>query len=149
MWLTGFIAVVFIVMGGIFADFNTQSIQANADAETQVIAGNMMVYRNAVLAYAEANPGVTGQVSDSNLALPAWFAHVNGVANYVNAGKGYVFYPNSQNGLAYTILKMSNNSINVGIDQNGYVVSPLPLSGPSTIPVPAAIPNGAVVIANG
>jgi hypothetical protein len=50
--------------------------------------------------------------------------------------------------LPYLIAKKLDGSINVGINQGGYLVNPLSTTNTSTpIALPAAIPTGSVVIA--
>jgi hypothetical protein len=115
--------------------------------EAAAIAGNLAVYRNAVLTYAQANPGVTGSVSDSSLSLPTWFSKITGVSNYVSAGRGHVYYSTPTPEGAYLILKASNNTIRAGLMRSGYLYNPL--SGSTSISLPAAIPEGSVVYADG
>lgn len=115
--------------------------------EATAVSGNMAVYRNSVVNYARSNPGVTGSVADASLGLPTWFVRINGVNNYVAAGKGYVYYPTSQPEAAYLILKSSNNSIHAGINRGGYLYNPI--SGTTAITLPAAIPDGSVVYGDG
>ena len=127
--------------------YNAQTLSAaNAQGEASAISGNMLVYHRYVVAYAVANPGVTGAVADGSLGLPAWFSRNTGVANYVASGKGYTYYLSAPAGLAYQILGDTNNSIYAGINQGGTVTNPL--SGASAIAVPVAIPDGAVVYGN-
>lgn len=122
--------------------------QANATtSEAVAIGGNMSLYRNAVVTYTRANTGMTGSVADTSLTLPTWFNHMPAVQNYVTGGKGYVYFTATQPELAYMILKSSNNSILTGIKRGGVLYNPL--SGTTSIILPAVIPDGSVVYADG
>lgn len=145
-WVVSIFFLIATFVGSLLM-YNTETLSvANAQGEMAAISGNMAVYHGYVVTYAQANVGVTGAVSDAALGLPSWFNKTSGVANYVTGGKGYVYYTNAPGELAYQLLKDTNNSIYVGIKQSGYVTSPL--SGTSSIAVPAAIPDGVVVYAN-
>lgn len=137
-----------LVCGTLITQTNTRAVQNASSTEATAIAGSMRVYRNAVVAYAAAHPATTGAVADASLALPSWFNKFNGVSNYVAAGKAYVYYTATQPQLTYLIVKASNNSINAGIKQGGNLINPLSSTNTSIpISLPAAIPDGSVVIA--
>lgn len=144
------VVTIFLIIATVVSSityYNAETLStANVQGEASAISGNMLVYHTYVVTYAVANPGVTGAVADASLGLPAWFSRNTGVSNYVTGGKGYTFYLNAPAGLAYQVLSDTNNSIYAGIKQAGTVTNPL--SGASTIAVPAAIPDGAVVYAN-
>lgn len=127
---------------------NQHTLDINAKTgEASAVSGNLAVYRNSVVNYARSNPGVTGAVADTALGLPTWFVRINGVNNYVAGGKGYVYYSTSRPEAAYMIVKSSNNSIHAGINHGGYLYNPI--SGTTTITLPAAIPDGSVVYGDG
>jgi len=134
-----------------FAGMMFQSNRANEVAadtnEAAAINGNIRVYRNAVVTYAANNPTANGTISDAALNLPTWFVHMPEVQNVVVAGKAYVFYSTPIPGLAYEIVKSTNNSILVGINRGGFLANPL--SGNTGISLPAAIPEGSIVYAAG
>lgn len=146
MWFMSIFFAVAISVGALVMSnvrtFDTQ----NLAGESAAVSGSMAVYRNYVVNYAIAHPATTGAVADASLGLPAWLTKASGVANYVTGGKGYVYYTNPPPELVQRLMSDSKNSILVGINQGGYVTNPL--SGVSTIPVPAAIPAGAVVYAS-
>lgn len=145
-WVYTIIFLIAVLVGGLMLQ-NAETLSAdNAQGEVAAISGNMVVYHNYVVLYAQAHSGVTGVVSDAALGLPAWFNHNTGVLNYVSGGKGYVYYVNAPGGLAHQLLQDSKNSIFVGVKQSGVVASPL--SGVGTITVPAAIPDGVTIYAN-
>lgn len=148
MWGAIFVFFVALITGTLMTQNSAATAADSQRAEAAAIAGSMQVYRNPVIAYAQANPSATGTLSDASLTLPTWYARLNGVSNYVNAGKGYVYYIGTSPELAYQVLKATNNSINVGINQGGNLVNPISSTN-TTIPMtlPSAIPNGSVVIA--
>lgn len=143
------LVAIMLILGSVFSS-NVQFTQtANQTGEESAIAGNMAVYRNYVVAYAQNNPTITGVVPDGALGLPTWFSKQAGVANHVASGKAYVWYatpPPFGSALTYKLLQFSSNTINVGINRNGVLYNPL--AGNTGIPVPTAITNGCVVFAS-
>ena len=148
MWGAIFVFFVALITGTLMTQNSTNTAVDSQRTEAAAIAGSMQVYRNSVLAYAQANPSVSGAVPDGNLALPSWYARLNGISNYISTGKGYVYYTGRSPELAYQVLKATNNSINVGINQGGNLANPISTTN-TTIPIalPGAIPNGSIVIA--
>lgn len=108
-----------------------------------------MVYRNFVTAYALANNTATGTIADSALGLPGWYNRIVSIRNYVENGKGYVYFSQgNQSDMAYAIVKLGNQAINAGIKTNGVLVNPMSTTNyVSPLTLPAAIPDGSVVIA--
>lgn len=124
---------------------NTSSQQqAFLSAQASSVTTNMMVYKSAVTDYATANPTYTGTIADASLTLPAWFTKMTGVTNYISAGTAYVYYTAATPGLADQLLQATNNSITTGIKRSGQLVNPFLYT--TSISLPAAIPNGAVVL---
>ena len=144
MWIFGLLFAVIGYFGYIQFQNITATEQFNNSSEVAAIAGNMLVYRGAVLDYAKANTGFTGTIGDSNLTtLPSWYVHMAGVNNYINAGVAYIYYTNPNQALAYRLVKQTQ-SYNAGIQRSGFLYNPL--GGVSVIPVPTPqIPEGAVV----
>lgn len=142
------LAAVLALVGTLLLQTGSRtSINANT-TEAAAIAGNMMVYRNAVSPYARNNPAAVGTVLDSAFGLPGWYQRISGVNHYLNAGTGYVYFSSSRPELTYQILKASNNAISTGIKQGGYLINPLSATNYFTpISLPSAIPDGSVVYA--
>ncbi|KAG0166437.1 hypothetical protein DFQ30_007202 [Apophysomyces sp. BC1015] len=136
-----------LFLGAVFMQTQHKQESNAAIGEATAIGGNMGVYRNAVVNYARANTGVTSSVADTALGLPTWFNHMPTIGNYVTGGKGYVYFSTATPELAYLILKQSNNSVLTGIKRSGVLYNPL--SGTTSIALPAAIPDGSVVYADG
>lgn len=120
--------------------------EAGKKGEVMALSGNMAVYQSYVVAYAQSNPTATGSIPDASLGLPAWFNKDSRLLNYVSGGKGYTYVSNAPAELSYQLLQDTNNSIFVGVVTAGNVTNPM--SGSSTIPIPAAIPNGVTIYAN-
>lgn len=140
-------AVLALVGTLLLQNISRTNVNANT-TEAAAIAGNMMVYRNAVSPYARNNPAAVGTVIDSALSLPTWYQRISGVNHYLDTGSGYVYFPASRPELTYLILKASNNTINTGIKQGGFLINPLSTTNYSSpIALPSAIPEGSVVYA--
>lgn len=118
-------------------------------AQVEVLGGQFLAYREAVVAYARANPGVTGNVADSALALPNWLAKPSQFKAYVQAGESF----------AYFVPGTPRPSLaDMGVFPEGGVVSSIgvavggKLTSSTSAAVgralPAVIPNGAIVYVN-
>lgn len=126
--------------------FNSeQATQDKISSVTEItgISISMLVYRNAVAEYASSNPAFSGVVSDTLLSLPSWYVKPPSLSNYIAGGKSYSFYSESLPGLAGELARQTE-SINVGINQNGVLLSPNIAN--SGIVLPAQIPLGSVVL---
>lgn len=144
-WILAALLAIAAVIGGVLAAQTDKMAVKQRDGYSHSVVGNMMVYRNAVTTYAQANPAVEGLVPDTSLALPAWFTRISTVKNYVNGGLGYVYYKVENDGQAYKMLKESDNDINVGISRGGFLYNPI--AGTTLTALPAGVPEGAVVFA--
>lgn len=126
---------------------NKASVQRTAVAD--VSATNLLAYRAAVLAYLAANPSATGTISDANLAahwLPGYTRRPEWT-HLIASGTVFVFSSGvMNNGTAYSLREKSGESLLVGTKNTttGRLQS---ATGVDTgINLPAAIPNGAVVM---
>ena len=137
-----FIAIALLLGHLTMATTDARRLEADR-TETVAIVGNMAVYRTYVARYAEANPTVTGQVADNQLGLPSWFRRVNGVSNYIAAGKAYVYYQGGKPLAAKLLYEQAGKSVLVGVKRDGRLYHPI--SGDTSIPIPANIPEGSVV----
>lgn len=130
-----------ILVALLMSQNNDRAEKAYQTAQLDAIAANMLVYSNAVANYAKANPGISGTVANTSLALPSWYVNIAGVNNYVSAGKAYVFY-GAKAGLL-DVLISKTQSVSIGTNQSGLLVSPK--WGATNITIPAGVPNGALV----
>lgn len=143
MPIIGSLLVLLIVFATIFSSNQAHQKQTLQEAEIEAVAGNFMIYRNIVSAYAESNPAMTGAVTDLSLGLPTWYQRQPGMGNYLVGGKSYVFLTTALPGLVGTLAERSQ-SMGVGINSGGWLKSPI--AGNTGIPLPAQVPQSAVVI---
>lgn len=120
--------------------------QADQRGNSSVITTeNLMVYRNAVVAYADAAPTATGPVSSADLALPAWFKQIEGINGLVQAGASYVWFEpkGDLKGLADALLQQAGSTALAGYKRDGKLFSPR--DGLTAVVLPSLIPDGALV----
>ncbi|MBC2385358.1 type IV pilus biogenesis protein PilM [Pseudomonas sp. WS 5096] len=138
--------MIFAILFTTAVVFNSDQLSQNqgmSDAEVAAMSGSMLVYRNSVAAYREANPAFIGSVSDAALSLPTWYIKPPGLNNYVGAGASYVYVTTSLPGLVGA-LASKTESTSIGTNQGGLLSSPN--TGSTGIPLPGQIPLSAVVI---
>ncbi len=104
---------------------------------------NFMVYRAAVMSYAEINPAATGTIANALLPLPAGFISLGNWTNTLTASTIYVY---SSTGTEGAILAAQPGAPWLrdwiaGYNQNGTWVTG---SGAGTGILPGYIPNGSV-----
>lgn len=143
MPVIGYLLILLIVFACLLNTDQARQEQMLRQAEINAVAGNLMVYRNVVSAFSEANPAFVGTATDAVLGLPTWYRRQPGMGNYLSNGKSYVFYTLPLPGLVGSLADRSH-SISVGTNSGGVLVTPV--AGNTGIPVPAQIPATAVVI---
>lgn len=139
----GYLLVILIVFSAMFGSDQANQNRILQEAEVDAVAGNLMVYRNIVTAYAEANPTAIGTIEDITLGLPTWYQRQPGMSNFLAGGKSYVFYTGSLPGLISNLAGRIE-SMSVGTNSGGVLTSPK--AGNTGIPLPAQVPQSAVVI---
>lgn len=146
MWGYPLVIACLLVLATYVSDQAVEADISQMNNALQTQAGAMLVYRNAVMRYAEANTGVTGSVPDGNLStMPAWLNKPPSILNYVSSGKGYVYVVNPPGGLAGAIAdETSGMPVNTGIKISGLLQNP---RSSTVTALPSAIPDGSVVIA--
>lgn len=146
-WIMGIVLAVLLVVGAVVGTNASHHVTQERAAYSESVVGNMMVYRNHVVAYATAHPEESGTIDDADLNLPTWFRRNTSVVNYVDAGRAYVYYNEpANNGEASRMLKEASNDINVGINKSQKLYNPI--SGETSIVLPDSIPDGVVVFAS-
>lgn len=146
-WPIAFGLLLFLSSLSIHTSYDVRAMQNTAQVE--VLGGQFLAYRAAVVAYARENPGVTGIVPDSVLALPNWLVKPTEFMAHVEAGESF----------AYFVPRGPRPSlIDMGLHPGGGVVSSVGvaaggklISGTLMIEgrvLPAVIPNGAIVYVN-
>ena len=121
----------------------THQQQAMHDAEVSAMSGSMLVYRNYVAVFSDANPAFVGSAPDALLNLPDWYKRPVALNNYIVAGKSYVFYSQLLPGLAGELASKTQSTA-VGTNLGGFLNSPN--TGNTGIALPPVIPVSAVVI---
>jgi hypothetical protein len=123
-----------------------------ADMKALDLAGDMGVYRAAVMAYLRANPGFSsGTVPDTALAatFPSWYVRSPLWTNYVAADGTIAVYASTLPAMKIVsqLFAESQRSILVGEADSGTNTLRSPVYGNTGIPLPAgaAIPNGSPV----
>ena len=140
-WLV--LAVTAMAMG-IVSEQSQRAETLAQQGDVSAISHNLLVFRRALAAYAQANPTVNGNVADSALTLPSWFVHLPGVEGYMAAGSSYTYYPQPPAGLARKLADLTQGSVAVGLNIQGRLVNPG--AGATLILLPAAVPEGAAVL---
>jgi hypothetical protein len=140
MWM---LVAIIIATSALFSIEQTRQNREIRDAEILALSGSMLVYRNIVAKFSEANPAFVGSASDSALNLPAWYVRPLGLNNYIVAGKSYIFFTDAVPGLAGSLAR-DTESINVGTNIGGVLISPN--TGNTGILLPAQIPVSAVAM---
>lgn len=137
----------FIAMVSLAAALHVPAQEAQVvKAVANVGATSALAYRESVVNYLNANPSFSGTVADSDLTLlwghvrdPRWTNLVSGGALYV-----YESTPSNTIGLLDELYRKTMSSYMVGRNQAGFLVS---ANGFGTgVVVPAAVPNGAILI---
>ena len=125
------------------------SVQATtARGETTSLASNLVIYGTYAINYAMTNPGAQGPVSDAALGVPYWLVRTPFVSTYVSSGRGYAYYAGPPvPALAGQVAQQTQLAMNTGTVSAGVLVEPQ-LGATPSIPIPAQIPNGSVVVTN-
>ncbi|WP_299450458.1 type IV pilus biogenesis protein PilM [uncultured Pigmentiphaga sp.] len=108
------------------------------------IYASLAIYRNAVAAYKATHPSATGVVPDSALGLPAWYAKHGRFGHVLTASGGWVYYMPPE-GAVPSLRAMAGNAApaTFGLAVSGIMRT---LGSPTTIALPAGIPDGSVVL---
>jgi len=142
-------SVFFVAMVSLLGALYVPAQQAQAaHAVADVGATSLLAYRESVINYLNATPGFTGTVPDASLTFtwgyqrdPRWTNVISGGALYV-----YETVANSPNTsmMLDQLYQKTAKSFMVGRNVSGVLVS---ANGFSTgVTVPAAVPNGAILI---
>lgn len=111
--------------------------------EAAALGANMLVVRNAMQAYLEANPTSSGEIPLADLGLPAWLRVQSDVRAIVQDGRAYIYYTPIHPKVALLSMLGSMPPGLVGTARNAQLVSP---RLQSAIPLPPAIPDHSIVL---
>lgn len=124
---------------------NTLIIPANvalqAETAASVSAASFAVYRNALMTWKAANPGISGTVSTSLLSLPQGVTTITGWNNVIVSGTLFIYStatPTPADRSA--IIKANPDPTSLGVVTSQGVGT---LITQTTIAIPATIPVGA------
>lgn len=146
LWISAvFLALVTFYVGQDLPRKEAAHVAATAD----VSATSLLAYRSAVLAYLTANPAAVGSIADTALA-PHWlpgYVRRPDWNNLISGGTVFVYSATPMsNGTAFALQNKSGESLLVGT-KNASTGRLQSATGIDTgINLPAAIPNGAVVM---
>lgn len=116
---------------------------ADTTTQTQVLGKNMLVVRNALMVYAQANPAHIGPVELNQLGLPQWFSLPVGIQAYADSGRTFVYYTPHQALPDLATLVGEQASAQMGIARNGQLHS---THGLTQTPLPAIVPDGSIIL---
>lgn len=148
IWVVAF----FALLGGVYTLFDSEAASPVPSTLTAGMAASMSTYREAVVAYAAANPTFTGAVAEDVLTQQSllstdtfdtlWQNYI--VPNTDVRGSLVVIYSTSQTATKVIVdmEQLAQGSALAGVSESGSIVSP---SNP-VVPLPSAIassiPNG-------
>jgi len=156
MWYIAILSIM-IAAGGYFT-LNIQDNLTHAEsAKTTILARDMAIYRDAVIAYFASHPGSAHTVSLQNLRdanlFPSW-SPLNSASIWANyrASDGTIYIyataPISAE-LGQEITELSSNSVMTGVFRRGDTTLHSPVFGDTGIPLPSQadlqIPNASPV----
>lgn len=146
MWFYWAVFTVLLLVTSLSVRYQNNSTMLSDQADLDSLSRNMLVYRSAVAEYAQKNPGYSGIPQDGLLNLPSWFVKPSGVSAYLAMGQSYTFIAVSAPvGLPAALFERTQ-STTVGVNRAGLLISPS--SGQTSITIPSAVPEGAVVAVN-
>lgn len=120
-----------------------QKEQTALQSHAQNLGTSLLVVRNALSAYMQANPAAAGPVDLAALGLPAWFVAPAGVHALIQSPHAYVYHLPTAPRPDLTQILGTFPSGMVGVARNGVLVS----SAQSIhIALPAGIPNESIVL---
>lgn len=132
-----FIAIA-LIAGNIDARIASQERQ-----DAAITAQHMSAYGGFVALYARSHPTATGSIADATAGVPSWFARFPGVTNVVSAGVAYAYLVPSTQAQGFAIARSVPRPFVAGVKVAGRLQPP---GGPVGQVLPAAIPDGALVL---
>jgi len=138
--------IVFVFIAFLIGMTTESARRQNTNYHTSfsITAGqNINDYGGFVSNWSKSNKTFTGTVSDATLALPTWVSHPGYISNYVVTGTTYIYYvPQSGFASNQLVTFLSSKGNTAGINSSGILYNGATNVGT----VPAAVPNGAVVL---
>jgi hypothetical protein len=125
MWGIIFVFISLFMMGTTMMYTTHDYMVTSVNTTSAAITDNIKVYRQHVIAYAQAHPSIAGVIPEANLNLPSWYSKVQNLGNYVESGKGYVYYTGHLPGIKQQMFKAFDYSVKVGIKKGPNFVNAL------------------------
>lgn len=126
-------------------NFN-RSIAENHVTQTNYVGGQLRAYGSFVAAYARANPGASGGVSDASAGVPSWLIKPPGMAGVVTGGRAFIYFVPPTLAEANEIARGCGGSLMCGVTRSSLLYIPGE-SSPASVTLPAGIPvSGALVL---
>lgn len=132
-----------ILIGSVTSSIRDSEESIFVNSELVARSRSMIIYRGVVVNFVSNNPDFSGVVLNNVISLPDWYMPRAEIKGFVQAGVTYVFHEQPPSGLV-GVLANEVESVGVGTNVNGYLVSPK--EGNTGIILPAAIPVNATVI---
>lgn len=127
------------------SNFNTAIADKRA-AHTSYVSGQLRAYGSYVAAYARANPGANGGVSDATVGVPSWLSKPPGMSGYVTGGRAFVYIKPPTIAEANEIARSCGGSLMCGVTRSSSLYIPGE-SSPASVTLPSSIPvSGALVL---
>lgn len=121
-----FLGVVFLIFSlGEYEkhNVNIETVEVSNQRYVDSMAAQFISYSNYVRTFLQNNPGATGMISDSRLAIPAWFGSRDSrITNNFIGGTAYVVCSDCPPQLESAVSALTENSFNVGIVLNGKLI---------------------------
>lgn len=151
MPLVAIAAVVLAAMGAAMEFFMAAAVPGSAgdpDVQARAFAENMLVWHAAAREYAESHPSYAGTITDPGvLPLPGWYVPIESWTTEVDGGVVATWHDGGRlppGVLAPALEAVSGYDPAAGHAEGGRVVSS---RHGATMALPAAVPEGAAVIA--
>ncbi len=143
MFQSFLVACFVVLLMGLATESYRQTATETQQAVSITAGQNINDYGTVVSNWAKSNTGFTGTVSDTTIVLPTWISHPAYISNYIVTGTSYIYYvPNAGFSSSGLVTYLSSKGNKAGINGSGILYN-----GANNIgTVPAAVPNGAVVL---
>jgi len=141
-----FLAGLLLLFGFLSTNNYQRAIDNNNTSYALFVSGQLRAYGSYVAAYARANPGFDGNVTDAAAGVPAWLHRPTGMVGWAKAGKAFAYFAPSTTAQAFEFARNCGGSLTCGVTRSGSLYLPGE-SSPVSITLPSAIPaNGALVL---
>ena len=142
MYPLAIVAALLIAFMLVFAQSIGVEQEAQHRREVQTVSSNAAIYLDRAKTFVRANPGFTGQVSDSSLDLPSWYQKMDGINCYASGGTGFL-YLSGEGRQSAEALDLMGLQYPYGMKSGGVVVGS---KFGDSFSVPGGVPDGSFVV---